>query len=805
MIALISVTAIYALLRGSLPQTRGQVEIKGLAAKVAIRFDDQQRPFVQAQTAADALAAQGWLHAQHRLWQMEMFRRAGQARLSELLGGSMLGTDQQLLRIGVPQLARQLEKNATTELLQYIDAYLTGVNTAIEQLRTRPVELLLLMHRPQNWTRADVFAVGAVMAYQSAGNMHHELLRFELSRVLTPGQLEYFLSDGSETAADYPYVLPRQELSWQEESPPVNGPAGLSATDSQRAQDALSKLPSVALAIDALSALDAAVNLQLPRLSLGSNGWCVAPGRSATGHALFAFDSHDELGLPNLFYEVHLFFGDGRQIRGWSAAGLPGVINGYNHRIAWGFTNIGDTQDLFLETRHPENPDQFLDGQQWYTAEKQEYLIPVSGRMDAERFTVISTRNGPLISEHPPISLRWTAHHIGDMGLEALLELNFAEDWQQFTGALDRLAAPSLNATYADVDGNIGFRTAGLLPNRAAGSGVQPLQGHDMSNRWLGMVSPTDHPRLFNPPAGYVAAANARVNAAGQGPLVSADNAAAYRIARIQSVLACSQTISVDQMRKLQVDRYDGQAAKLLPALLNSTPCQTLSEPAQEACQMLKKWQTLPMAAADSAAALIFQAWYVQLATEAFRQPLGDSLFASLLRRGYMLNHALDRLLLEEASTWWPRGKAQHLAAALERTVTDLMDRLGPELKSWRLDQLQKLTLQHELATAAPPLEMLLNESSRGLAGGPSTVGRAGYRYDRPFQVSHGATVRVVIEMAAPPQAQAIMPAGQSGHPLSRQYTDQLDNWLDGTLQPIAATADTVLGDSLELIPARDK
>lgn len=801
-ILLILMATGYALLRGSLPQTGGRIEIQGLAAQVAIRFDDQQRPFVQAGSVYDALAAQGWLHVQHRLWQMEMFRRAGQAKLSEVLGGSLLETDQQLLKIGVPQLAKRLEANASEELLQYVDAYLSGVNAAIQQMSVRPIEFLVLRHLPQPWARSDVFAVGAVMAYQSAGNMQNELLRLELARVLSPQQLEYFSGDKAESDPDYPFVIPGPAVQGQAISATLSQTiAGIVSETTSKNSD-LPSLPSVRKAIDALSTLDAAVNAQMPRLSLGSNGWCLAPSRTESGHALFAFDSHDELGLPNLFYEVHLFYGDRKQIRGWSAAGLPGVINGYNHRIAWGFTNIGDTQDLFIEKRHPDNPNQFLDGQHWYDAEKEEYLIPVSGREFAQPFTVIKTKNGPLISDDPPISLCWTAHRLGDMGLEALLELNFAENWPQFTDALDRLAAPSLNATYADVDGNIGFRTAGLLPKRAVGSGLQALPGDVSSNRWLGMIPPAELPGRFNPPSGYVAAANARVNAEGQGPLVSADNAASYRIARIHSVLSSGDKIGFDDMQKLQIDWYDGQAAKLLPTLLKAVATQALSEPARESLQLLKQWLASPIAHPDSAAALIFQAWYIQLAEEAFKQPLGDELFNSLLKRGYVLNHALDRLLLEDESPWWPSGTSQRVAAALEQTVADLIDQLGPELGLWRLDRLQQLTLRHELGAAALPLELLLNQSPRSMGGGISTVGRAGYRYDRPFQVSHGATVRVVIEMSATPRAQAIMPAGQSGHPLSRQYTDQLDDWLGGKLKPIADSPDKISRETLELFPS---
>src|SRR5690606_4949145 len=145
----------------------------------------------------------------------------------------------------------------------------------------------------------------------------------------------------------------------------------------------------------------------------------------------------DALGLPNLFYEVHLYFGDAHELHGWSVPGLPGVINGYNERIAWGFTNIGDTQDCFLETRAEDDPLRFKDGPTWYTAETETVEIPVSGRETPVSLTLIHTRNGTLISEDPPIALRWTAQELGAMGIDSLLAFNLARNWEEFDTALN--------------------------------------------------------------------------------------------------------------------------------------------------------------------------------------------------------------------------------------------------------------------------------------------------------------------------------------------------------------------------------
>lgn len=781
--------SVYAVLWLSQPPTSGTLVIAGLEAPISISFDAYQRPYVQAESLVDALCAQGWLHASHRLWQMEMFRRAGKGRLAELLGKSMLDADRELWRIGVPQLAGELEKNASPELSDNVAAYVRGVNAAITGRSVAPPEFLLLQSEVEPWTAADVYALGALMAYQSSNNLTNELLRLALKEKLTDEEFAVFLTDNSDRD-DYPFVLPpksHERAEVHEPGPPAN------AGEARR----------VGAILDRLAAIEPGDSSLVPRLGFGSNGWVVAPGKSENGYALFAFDSHDELGLPNLFYEVHLFFGDGRQIRGWSAAGLPGVINGYNERIAWGFTNIGDTQDLFLETRSKDDPLKFKDGQEWYEARTETVSIPVKGRDTPESLTVVHTRNGVLISEDPPIALRWTTQDLNTMGLDSLLDLNRAGNWAEFNAALDRFAAPSLNATYADVDGNIGFRTTGILPIRGRGQGLYPLAGDVPDNRWQGLVAPEHMPRRFNPPAGYLAAANARVNSSGDGALVSADNAAPYRIQRLHDVLGRERPFGLKDMQRLQLDWHDGQAEQLMPTLMADLRRDTLSPLAQQAADELDKWQANPIAARDSTGALIFQQWYLEIARAVFAERLGEPLYQRLLKRNYVLNHALDGLILQEDDpVWWQGAKGHKLAQSLESAVEALEESLGSEISEWRLERRQRVALNHELGKAEPMLAPLFNLAPRGWGGGPAMLGRANYRYDRPFVVSHGATLRVVAEMRPTPTVKSVIAGGQSGHPLSAHYDDQFETWLSGDLNQISQSPPgDDSGDVLVLTP----
>ena len=308
-------------------------------------------------------------------------------------------------------------------------------------------------------------------------------------------------------------------------------------------------------------------------------------------------------------------------------------------------------------------------------------------------------------------------------------------------------------------------------------------------------------PRRANPPEGFLAAANARVNPAGKGVLVSADNAAPYRIARIRRVLSGGARLSAQDMQSLQMDWSDPQAHQLLPTLLAHTRGDLLDESATKAAALLRMWRTRPVAEPGSAAALLFQRWYLALAQRVFGEPLGE-LWPRLARRNYVLNQALDQLILDDGSAvWWRQRKEAMINEALNGAVAELARDLGPDVARWRLDHKQRVLLRHELGSAVPGLGLLFDAADRPWGGGASTVGRANYAYARPNAVRHGATVRAVAVMTQPPRVWSVMPGGQSGHPLSEHYLDQYAGWLHGELYPVAALPADVAGKTLVFAP----
>ncbi len=768
-LVVLAAVAGFAGVRASLPGRSGDLELPGLDAPVTIVFDPRARPFVRAGGVGDALFAQGFLHARERLFQMELIRRAGRGRLAEALGPGLLDTDRELWRSGVPQLAERIERNASRATRDRVGRYVAGVNAALERMAIRPPSLLMAGVPVRPWEPRDVYGVGAMTAFDSANNADNELLRLALAQALDDEAFTAFVPDEAGVPA-FPYVIP-----------PGSTLGLLSRRD----------------------ALDAVRQPLLPSLSLGSNGWAVSGKRSHSGAALFAFDSHDALSLPNLLYEVHLFFGSEGQIRGFSVPGLPGVVNGFNGRIAWGFTNIGDSQDLYVETRDPADPTRFLGPDGFESARVERVEIPVRGRPEPERLEILHTRHGPLVSEDPPISMAWIGHRVEGLRIDPLFELNLARDRVEAFDALDRLAAPSANATYADVSGAIAVRTVGALPVRGRAEGLWPLPAHEPDVVWKGVLPARELPRSVDPESGFVAAANARVSPPGLGPLVSADNAPGYRMARIVDVLSSKPVHAPADMRALQGDWHNEQAARLLAVLLPELGAESMGPAERAAHHALERWLEDPISDPEQAAPLVFERFYVALARTLFAEHLGGPLFERLLRRNYVLNHALDGLLLDAAteSPWWRGDRPARVREAFAAAVAGLRDEAGADPAGWNWGDHHRVTLRHELAKAVPLLGAWLDRGPFRWGGGHATVGRARYRYDRPEQVTGAATVRLVIEMTEPMQIWSIIPGGQSGHPADPHYGDQIADWLAGRHEAIPARFEDVSGRTLRLAP----
>src|SRR5688572_6012924 len=529
----------YLWLRRSLPQTEGNVTVSGLAGGVEILRDAYGIPHIFASTIDDAYFALGYVHAQDRLWQMEMNRRIATGRLSEILGPGALESDRFLRTLGLRRVAEANLKHFDAETRRVLDAYSGGVNAFLAASPVLPPEFWLLRVSPEPWSPADSVGWMKMMAWDLGGNWRAELLRMQLAKALPMARIHEFL-------------------------PPYPGDPIPEMADLRQLYAGLEKQP-VGVSF-----------LENPELVAGSNAWAVSSARSASGKPLLANDPHLGLNAPPVWYFAQLH-APGLDAIGATLPGVPAILIGRNPRVAWGLTNtVSDVQDLYLEK---------LDAR--FT--QRDEVIKVRGAPD-EKLAVRASRHGPVISDvlraaldaaprGHAVALAWTALAEDDLSMQAILRVAHARDWREFNSTLRDLHAPQQNVIYADVDGNIGFVAAGRVPVRKSANdlkGRAPAPGWDARYDWAGWVPYEELPRAFNPPAGTIVNANHKVTPPGYPHHIGYEWQPPYRARRIEALLG-RESHSLGGFARMQMDVVSLATGELLPLLLKTTPKDELS------------------------------------------------------------------------------------------------------------------------------------------------------------------------------------------------------------------------------------
>jgi penicillin amidase len=751
-IALISAGVLVALalsawlvLSLSLPKTRGTTTITGLDGQVEIVRDAAGVPHIFASTDHDAFFAQGYVHAQDRMFQMEFQRRTGAGRLSEMLGKATLDTDKFLRTVGFYRAARSAFDALNPQSKAALEAYTAGINAWLAENQMLPLEFEILGVQPEPWTVYDSLVWSKMMMWDLGGNWDAELLRARLLPAV-----------GAKRAAA---LLPGY---------PPNAPAILAALDDSTSS-ALLRLD------DGLQSM-----LHLGSINAGSNSWVVAGSRTASGKPMLANDPHLGSQIPAIWYLVELQ-GDKLHVTGASLPGIPGVIIGHNDNIAWGLTNLGpDVQDLFIERLNPDNPNQYEVDGKFVDLTIVEEVIRVKDVDEPLQYAARSTRHGPLISDvvgsaGQPLALRWTALDPADTTLNAFLGAAYASTWDQFRAALKDFVAPSQNIVFADNLGNIGYFGPGRIPIRAQGDGSVPVPGWDSKYEWTGYIPFDDLPQRYNPAAGFIVTANNRVVGDDYPYFIANDWAPPYRAQRITELLlqlsGDGDKLTIDDMARIQGDQRSAQARELLPFLQAVQPELPREE---QALAQLQAWDgTL---AVDSVPATIYQAWFYQIGRVLFEDELRGDLYEQFAKRKHPVY--LATVLGDPRSTWCdnvlsvPRedcAAAEH--EALERALDQLEELAGSNMSNWQWGQLHQTQFPHKPFSEVALLKPLFHRQIAN--GGDSfTVNEAGYSFNKPFLQNHLASYRQLIDLADPAADRFINTTGQSGNVLSAHYAD---------------------------------
>jgi penicillin amidase len=727
--------------RAVLAQTEGRLSIEGLQKPVEVLRDTWGVPHIYAETVEDLFFAQGFVAAQDRLYQMEIWRRTGAGELAEILGPSYAERDRVARLVRYRGDMAQEWASYAPEAKRIIEAFVRGVNAFIRSSGDRlPIEFELLDARPGIWKPEDcLLRIAGLLMTRNAAS---EIARAQLVARLGP-----------EAAAR---LLPPDPPTKLEARPDFS----LDGIDDR-----------------VIQSLQAAIGPVRVETEPGSNNWVVDGTLSATGKPLLANDPHRPVVLPSLRYLTHLV-GPGWNVIGAGEPALPGVAAGHNERVAFGFTIVGiDQQDIYVEQTDPQNANRYRWKGEWRDMKIERETIAVRGEKPVE-VELKFTEHGPVIYEDPArhraFVLKWVGSEPGTAGYLASVSLNRVQNWKEFVAAMDRWKVPSENLVYADVDGNIGWFAAGLSPLRPNYNGLLPVPGHDGAREWAGFLPVSELPHVYNPPQHYIATANHNILPRGYRHQLGYEWNPGFRFRRIEEVLQTGKKFTVEDFQRLQHDETSVAAREVI-ALLKQMP-----PGGPEMRGRLEKWDGV--LSKDSPEAAFYEIWLRKLMAYAVSSEIPAEVRPIMERR---INARILLDLLHRA----PAAKRHDLLArSLAVTAAESRRMLGEEMASWRWGALHTIRFRHPLSSTEEQRRLFdLGPVERG--GDSDTVNNTG---GSGYTQSSGASFRGIFDLADWDRSVATSVPGQSGQPGSPHYGDLLPLWAEGKYFPLVYSREAV-------------
>lgn len=769
-----------------LAQLDGSIGLPGLQQQVTVDRDGWGVPHIRAASVEDAAEAQGYVMAQDRLWQLDLLRRVARGQLSEILGERTLQIDKDFRMLGLGRIADREATTLEPEPLRILEAYARGVNEFIRQHASNlPVEFSLLGYKPQPWRAADTLAISGYMYRTLADTREREINRAKVTARAGADRAKDLFSiespldhlvvgdpnvpnDGSQrTATD-----PDEDDDDDDMQPDTVFKADLARPNGGAWEDAAPDLTSE-LAQSVVEFL-AASNNEI-RAGLGSNNWVVSGAHTATGKPLLANDTHLELMMPSIWYEVHVT-APGWNVKGFTLPGAPLVIIGHNDRIAWGVTNNGaDVLDLYIETFNPAAPDEYRVKGAWAKAQIIDEAIRVKGRPD-EHLQVVVTRHGPVVHREGDsgYAMRWTATEPGGLA-NSYNWLGKTRNWKEFREAMKRVWGPAQNAVYADVEGNIGYVMAARVPTRKKGHGEVPVPGDTDDYEWTGYIPFEQLPQALNPESGLIATANARVVGPNYKPYLTDRWEEPYRTARIYDLLHDRRDLRAEDMLKVQTDTYSYPHVFLAEQLLAAAKTMKARDPrAQRLMEGLKDWNGIADANSPETSFLF------AVRNSALKLVLDPVLGEDTALYQWRSTTFLQKTLTDRPSKWLPAAYKTYdelLVAAADDAVKQLAENSKSErVDDWAWKRFNSLDMFHPLGRDGL-LKLFLSITGKPQSGTIYSV--------RAASKTHGPAMRFVANPANWDESLLLIPSGESGQPGSSHYSDQFSYWYEG--KPILA------------------
>lgn len=790
--------------------------VPGLTGNASIVRDRYGVPYITAENENDAMAALGYAHAQDRLWQMDMLRRFGQGRLSELLGPRMIAFDAYAKTIGIESIAEEIVAKMPKETKAAVEAYSRGVTAFIEQNRSRfPLEFDALGYEPEDWTPVHSVIVLRLHAWEQNSAFWTDLVYEGLRERID--SLRF-----SEIAPWYPSYAPTIIPGGQRPEPQLEAyrsRTGSSApvvdstmfdstaTDSTSARtDSSDRRQSGLLhGFERLISLDMAIRdaLGMGGSSVGSNAWAISGDRTAHGAPLLANDTHLEHSAPCKWYQAVLFIGD-RRLAGVTIPGMPFIVAGRNNDVSWGITSLrADESDFYLERLDPAGKDRVLHDGTWEPLEIRRDSI-IAKDTAATMLTIRSSRHGPLISDlerllemYPvpgidsvaaaamgrqpsdstALAVRWLGRDVSQE-LTALQRINRASNFSQFRKGLEFGGIPGLSFVYADRKGTIGYVPCFRAPVRNSADPNRVNPGWDSKYNWRGSHDVSDLPTLEQPEQGFIASANNKPTNSlpfNIGDLWDDPS----RAMRLDDYLSQGNSFEVIDCSQLHVDVISEHMLYMVEFLLRSFPDSAAQgAKVREALAFLRNWNG--EMSAESPEATIAAEWTQRVYHRTWSDEMGPVLYRHFMMNAQLPLKSIRRQLMTD-SRWFddistPKLEVRDdiLRNALGEALDSLHVRFDSwDLASWTFGRIHTVTYPHRFSIMEP-MRDVVNIGPYEAGGSATTLNTGEWSFNDPYAVKLGPSMRQIVDFADTTiLLRSVLTTGQSGQPMNDHYQDQ--------------------------------
>ncbi len=813
------------LTKKSFYEESGVLKVKEISSRVNIYKSELGVSQIFADNENDMYFTLGYMHAQDRLWQMDIARRVAQGRLSEILGKDALDYDILFRTIGINKTGAKLYNKLSPKSKSLLQSYCSGVNSFIEKnSKQLPLEFDILNYKPEEWKPEHSLMILRLMAWELNLSWYTDVMFGMIVKKFGIEKAKDFFPDYPE---DAPFIVKNEyeKVKSDTSKSKKNYLKNKSTAEDNLLNEQTGKSYS-SIGVLGKNYFDISKQYRaffgIEGTHTGSNSWVIAGNKSESRKPVLANDPHLALLVPCKWYEVSLYNNQKKySICGFSIPGVPGIAVGHNDVISWGVTNLMcDDADFFILKKDSAGSNKYIYKNEALSLDSSVENIKIKDVPDEYSFTAYSTKIGPVVSNlektgftinqsfksdnrEEILAFKWTGFELTDE-IEAFYNINNSSNWNEFKNALKTYGAPALNFVYADTTGNIAFHSAGLVPVRTSMSDESIAFYPSAVSAWSGFIPFDELPNSINPKEGFIVAANNKPQK-NYKYYISDLYEPPYRAGRIEDLIKSNPVISEDEIILMQNDVYSIQAKDFCGFLFEAFgDSSNLTNDVKVYLNLLKQWDF--EFKTNSIPATLFAQFEIQLYKNLYKDAMGDELFENYLFLKNISVRNTAKLLKQSSSVLFENNfsKEQILRKSFYDAVSESIAKYGPDINKWQWGEVHKVYMKHPLGIV-PSLSSMLNIGPFKIAGNGTTINNQEYSFSNSLKTSEfesylGPSMRMIIDLSNIKRYLSIIPTGESGQPLHRNYNDQARLWLNGDYKKVSTDFEDLKKENLKLL-----